>query len=126
MANRELFEQWLLSWHDGVASEPDMMLRYLDDDGRYHIVEIENMHRAWLMALATDQRRSVEDMEDAIAATRVTYDDSIAAGDASRAAVDSVMIDMLTWSSGDASCDAVAMMDAAVSYGRELREQTPE
>jgi hypothetical protein len=128
MTNRERFEQWLHSEYESCGTSLGGDFRR-DDAGDYILSEIQVRWDVWQAAMANDQRRSVQDMEDAITAGVQMYKDFRCERAVDDALIQAAIVGTLRWATGveptEKHFNATAMMNAAVDAGRELRESQP-
>lgn len=121
MTNREQYEAWAVSFGWSVDQY---------DDESYCENNTADGWEAWQAALVNDQRRSVEDIADAVAAHIELYKEARSKMAVDDAMLHSGIVGSLRWSitvdSTESYFDANAMMNSAVNAGRELRENTPE
>jgi hypothetical protein len=123
MSERDKFEAYVRD-HTDYRHKLERYGGKLPPVGYIHTV-VEALWRAWQAALANDQRRSVEDMEDAIAGYRVLID----AGDVDKLnlACLNIFVDTIGFCAGIVKGnDAMTSMTEAIRNGRELRKQVPE
>lgn len=120
MTNRERFEE-----HVRKGDYRHRLERYSENGPitGYINTVVEMMWRAWQAALASDQRRSVQDMEDAIAGANLFLDAVIANGIHAAIPTSAALRDMLLWflKSRDIAEDASAAFDDFIEKGRKLR-----